>query len=79
MKNSLVQELEEQLKRDREYLKAIKKNPQTYYYQLGNCIYERLYNNNDVFKMEDSFGGTNSKTESNLIELGALKLNYEVT
>lgn len=79
MKNSLVQEFEEQLKRDRDYLRAIKRNPQTYYYQLGTCIYERLYNNNDAFEMKDSFGGTNSRMEKELIKLGALKINYEPT
>ena len=77
MKNSLVQKFEEQLKLDKQFLKAIKKNPQLYYYKLGNCVYERLYSNNDSFEMTDSFGGKSSKSEKELIELKAEKLFYE--
>jgi len=75
-KNRLIEQFEEQLKLDRNYLRAMKKNPQLYYYKLGNCIYERLYNNNNCFEMKDPFGGKSSKMETELIELKAEKIYY---
>lgn len=76
-KNRLLEELVEDIKNQQSFLRSVKKNPQLYYYKLGNCIYERLYNNNDCFEMEDPYGGQSSKMEKELISLKAKKLYYE--
>jgi hypothetical protein len=76
-KNRLLEELIEDIKNQQSFLKSIRKNPQLYYYKFGTCIYERLYNNNDCFEMQDPYGGQSSKMEKELIELKAKKIYYE--
>jgi hypothetical protein len=76
-KNRLLEELIEDIKNRQSFLKSIRKNPQLYYYKLGNCIYERLYNNNNCFEMQDPYGGQSSKMEQELINLKAEKIYYE--
>jgi hypothetical protein len=76
-KNRLLEELVEDIKNQQSFLKSIRKNPQLYYYKFGTCIYERLYNNNNCFEMQDPYGGQSSKMEQELIELKAEKIYYE--
>jgi hypothetical protein len=76
-KNRLLEELVEDIKNQQSFLRSVKKNPQLYYYKLGNCIYERLYNNNNCFEMQDPYGGRSSKMEQELIKLKAEKIYYE--
>jgi hypothetical protein len=76
-KNRLLEELIEDIKNQQSFLKSIRKNPQLYYYKFGNCIYERLYNNNNCFEMQDPYGGQSSKMEQELINLKAEKIYYE--
>jgi len=76
-KNRLLEELIEDIKNQQSFLKSIRKNPQLYYYKFGTCIYERLYNNNNCFEMQDTYGGKSSKMEQELIELKAEKIYYE--
>lgn len=76
-KNRLLEELVEDIKNQQSFLKSVKKNPQLYYYKLGNCIYERLYNSNNCFEMQDPYGGQSSKMEQELIILKAEKIYYE--
>ena len=76
-KNRLLQELIDEVKNQQSFLRSVRKNPQLYYYKFGNCIYERLYNNNNCFEMQDSYGGQSSKMEQELISLRAEKIYYE--
>lgn len=76
-KNRLLEKLIKGIENQQSFLKSIRKNPQLYYYKLGNCIYERLYNNNNSFEMQDPYGGKFSKTEQELIDLKAVKIFYE--
>jgi len=76
-KNRLLEELVEDIKNKQSFLKSIRKNPQLYYYKFGTCIYERLYNNNNCFEMQDPYGGKSTKMEKELIELKAEKVYYE--
>lgn len=76
-KNRLLEELIDEVKNQQSFLRSVKKNPQLYYYKLGNCIYERLYNTDNCFEMEDPYGGKSSKMEKELISLKAKKLYYE--
>jgi len=76
-KNRLLEELVEDIKNQQSFLKSIRKNPQLYYYKFGTCIYERLYNNNNCFEMQDPYGGQSSKMEQELINLKAEKIYYE--
>jgi hypothetical protein len=76
-KNRLLEELIEDIKCKQSFLKSIRKNPQLYYYKLGNCIYERLYDNDNCFEMQDPYGGRTSKMEKELINLKAEKIYYE--
>ena len=76
-KNRLLEELIDKIKNQQSFLMSVKKNPQLYYYKLGNCIYERLYNNNNCFEMQDPYGGRSSKMEQELIKLKAEKIYYE--
>jgi hypothetical protein len=76
-KNRLLQELINEIKNQQSFLRSIKKNPQLYYYKLGTCIYERLYNNNNCFEMQDPYGGQSTKMEQELISLKTEKIYYE--
>lgn len=76
-KNRLVEELIQSIKNKQSHLRYVKRHPQLYYYQLGNCIFERLYNNTNSFEYVSLISGKSSRTEQELINLKAKKIFYE--
>lgn len=77
MENTLVNNLRKEIKDLQGMLKvATKQKVQPYYYKVGNCIYERLYMNEDNFELTND-GFKASYTEDYLLlKLGAEKIYY---